>query len=60
MNMKPCSLCGKEMHDTDIYLCGGISTLIHTCVNCIEIKVRGINKYDVISDWNVFVTIAGK
>lgn len=60
MGMKPCPLCGKEMHDADICLCGGTSTLIHTCVSCIEIKVRGANKYNVIDDWNVFCYIAGK
>ena len=59
MDMKPCPLCGKEMQDTNIYLCQGLSTLSDICINYIEIKVRGINKYNVIDDWNVFATVAG-
>ena len=58
--LKPCPLCGKEMHETEIHLCGGTPTLIHTCVNDIQIKIQGNTKSDVIRKWTAFVTIANK
>lgn len=58
--LQNCPLCGKEMNINQIHLCGGTSTLIHTCINCIEIKIAASNKYDVIRKWNTFVTVANK
>lgn len=56
-DLKPCAICGKFMNNSAIHLCGGTSTLIHTCLNCIEIKVCGRDKYDVINKWNTFVFV---
>lgn len=56
--MKPCPICGKEINHEDIYLCGGSSNLIHTCINGIEIKICKSSKARVIDDWNVFAYVA--
>ena len=54
-NMKRCPICGKEMNDAMINLRNGASTLVHTCINCTEIQIRGCSKTNVVSDWNTFV-----
>ena len=52
-----CAICGKKMHDYEIHLCGGVPTLIHSCVNDIEMRIRADTKQDVARKWNSFVTI---
>ena len=58
--LKTCPLCGKELAITEVHLCGGVPTLIHTCVNEIKITVRADTKHDVIRKWNAFATIVNK
>ena len=57
-SIKPCAICGETPRA--ICLCGGIPTMIHTCVNEIEIKIKADTKNDVIRKWNTFVTIVNK
>lgn len=57
-NIKPCAICG-EMPGA-INLCGGIPTMMHKCINEIEIKIKADTKGDVIRKWNQFVTIANR
>lgn len=59
-SLKCCALCGKYMNDNDVYLCGGIPTLIHNCICGIEIKIQAVTKSEVIRKWNTFVTVANK
>lgn len=58
--LKSCPLCGEKLAITKVHLCGGVPTLIHTCVNDIEIKVRADTNHDVIRKWNAFVTVVNR
>ena len=58
--LKPCALCGKEMHLDEIYLCGSIDTLIHTCINDIQIKIQAKTQYSVVRKWNALMTVIMK
>lgn len=60
INLKNCALCGEEMNNNQIHLCGSIPTLIHICLNDIEIKIQANTRYDVAHKWNTFVTVANK
>lgn len=55
--LKPCSICGEKMQESMVYLCGGTPTLIHTCINGVEIRIRADSKCDVIHNWNVFCNV---
>lgn len=55
--IKPCSVCGEEIRETEIHLCGGMPTLIHYCINDIEIKVRANSKQGVAKKWNAYATV---
>ena len=58
--LKDCPLCGREMNNTEIHLCGSTPTLIHTCISGIQIKMQGDEKHEVARKWNTFVTVANK
>lgn len=45
------------MKESMVYLCGGTPTLIHTCINSVEIRIKANSKYDVIRNWNVFCNV---
>lgn len=60
INLKSCPICGREMTNTSIHLCGNIPTLIHTCINEITITVRAETKTDVAYKWNTFATVVQK
>ena len=55
-----CPICGKEMHNNDVHLCGGTPTLSHICINGIDMIVRGDTKHDVVRKWNAFVTVVNR
>ena len=59
-NLRCCPLCGKDISSNEIHLCGGTPTLIHNCINDMEIKIKAETKYDVVRKWNTFVTVANK
>lgn len=56
--IKPCGLCGEEPRT--ICLCGGIPTMMHTCVGDIQITIKADTNSDVIRKWNTFVTLVNK
>lgn len=58
--LKPCALCGKEMQLNEIHLCGNTNTLIHTCINDIQIKIQADTKYDVARKWNALMAVIMK
>lgn len=57
INLKSCPICGSEMTNTAIHLCGNTPTLMHTCTNEITITVRADTKIDVARKWNTFATV---
>lgn len=58
--MKECPLCGEEMRECTLHLCGKTTTLIHKCISGIEIKIQGESKSEVRRKWNTFVTVVNK
>lgn len=60
INLKPCPICGREMTNTSIHLCGNTPTLIHTCINEITITIRADTKINVADKWNAFATVVQK
>ena len=59
-NLKPCAICGKEMHNNEIHFCGGTPTLIHTCINGVEIKIKSDTKSDVTHKWNALIAVINR
>lgn len=59
-NIKPCSICGEEIREPEIHLCGGVPTLIHECINHIEIKVQSDSKQGVLKKWNAYAHVTGR
>lgn len=59
-NLKHCALCGKEMNNNEIHLCGGVPTLIHTCIDGIKIKIQADTKSSVARKWNTFTTVVNR
>lgn len=55
--LKQCPMCGEGMKESMVYLCGGTPTLIHTCINSVEIRIKANSKCDVIRNWNVFCNV---
>ena len=59
-NLRYCPLCGKYMNNNEIHLCGGIPTLIHSCISGTQIKIQAGTEHEVARKWNTFVTVANK
>ena len=59
-NLIYCPLCGKDMNNNEIHLCGNTPTLIHNCICGIQIKIQADTKSEVARKWNTFVTVANK
>lgn len=59
-NLKYCPLCGKDMNNNEIHLCGSTPTLIHNCISGIQIKIQANTEHEVARKWNTFVTVANK
>ena len=59
-NLRYCALCGKDINKNEIHLCGGTPTLIHSCINGIQMKIQADTKSEVAHKWNTFVTVANK
>lgn len=55
IDIKTCPICSETEPESSIHLCGGVFTLIHGCVNDIEIKIQADTRYGVIKKWNTFV-----
>ena len=47
--LKQCQICG---YTPILCLCGCVQTIMHTCINEVEIKIRADTKPDVIRKWN--------
>ena len=59
-NLRCCPLCGKDMKNNEIHLCGDIQTLVHNCISDIQIKIAANTDREVARKWNTFVTVTNR
>ena len=60
INLEPCPICGREIINTSIHLCGNTPTLIHACINEITIIIQADTKINVADKWNAVATVVQK